>query len=312
MIVSLPIHLACAALVGADMIARALRIRLLVTRLGARLSLADAIRLNLLGDAAAELTPFRIAGEPSRVAALLQAGVRSDPALLAVGAEFALSYAVVGLLIIASAWATVPAWWSSIGPRLHHAVSSIPVWAVPPIALALGISFPLMRRLRVPAHFPRPAGIQSSLRAIARIGARDVAAIFALSGINTAARVGILWVLASALPGAPAAGAVLVGSFILLFGQAFAPTPSGLGVVDAGVLYGAAGGFGEHSVSVLVYWRAYTAILPIALAAAFALPRFGARPLAALLGRRRARRSIPDGVEQAAAAVPAPLMPAEQ
>lgn len=280
------VHVGCVALVGADIVARAVRIRLLVCRLGGRLSLGDALRLNALGDAAAELTPFRIAGEPSRVGALLQSGVQADSALLAVGAEFVLSYAVVALLVVAASWSALPAWWSSIGPALYDAARRLPLWAVALVALVAGLSVPFLSRLGA-GKLPRPAGIRSSLKALAGIGTREVAATVGLTGVNILARVGILWMLASTLPGAPAAGTVLIGSFVLLFGQAFAPTPSGLGVVEIGMLAGAAGPLGGQAVPILFYWRAYTAVLPILLALVFALPRFGYGPLTAILRLRR-------------------------
>ncbi len=293
MVSLVPAHVACAGLVGVDMLARALRVRLVVSRLGGPLSLGDAVRLNLLGDAAAEVTPFRMAGEPARLGALLRAGVPTRSALMAVGAEFALTYAVVVLLVTAASWTTLPAWWSSIGPALYRAAVHVPVWGVALLALAITLSFPLVSRLRrVTTTLPRPAGLRSSLQALAGIGSRGVVAVLALTAVNMSARVGILWMLASTLPASPAAGSVLVGSFLLLFGQAFSPTPSGLGVVEMGIMGGAAGPFGGHAVSILLYWRAYTAILPILLAVAFALPRFGAAPVMAMLGFRRGAKPL--------------------
>ncbi len=286
MIGSVPVHVACLGLVGADMVARALRIRLLVSRLGERLSFRDALRLNLLGDAAAELTPFRVAGEPSRVAALLQCGVRVDSALLSVAAELALSYAMVALLVVATSWALLPAWWSSVGPALHHAAGRVPRWALVSVSAAIVVSLRLVPQ-RASSLVPPLAGIRSSLRTVAGIGSRHLAVAFVLGVFNIVSRVGILWLLVSTLPGVRGAGTILVGSFVLLFGQAFMPTPSGLGVVEMGMLGGAAGSLGHRGVAVLVAWRAYTTILPILLAVVFVLPRFGVRPVMDLLGRRR-------------------------
>ncbi len=291
MIIAFPVHLACAALVAGDMLARALRIRLLVTRVGAQLSFRDALRLNLLGDAAAELTPFRIAGEPARAGALLQAGITTEAALLAVGAEFALTYAIVALFVVAASWATLPAWWSSIRPVLYHAVSHVPVSVAALLAVAVLFSVRMASRLRTATNLPRLGGIQSSLRTLAGVRSRHLAALAGLSLINIAARVGILLILVASLPGARAAGTIIVGSFLLLFGQAFAPTPSGLGVVELGMLGGAAGPLGGHGLSILVYWRVYTAVVPIILAAVFAVPRFGAAPMFRLL--RSHRTAVP-------------------
>lgn len=281
-------HLACLTLVGVDMTARAVRIRVLVKGLGARLSLADALRLNLLGDAAAELTPFRAGGEPARVGGLLQSRVPAETAVLAVGAELALSYGLVALLVAAASWNALPAWWSSIAPALQRIVGVVPLGLLALVGAAIAWAI-VRRRPRDHGGNVRLVGVGSSLAALFRIPRRSIATVFALGAPNTLARLGILWMLAATVPGAPPASTILVGSFVLLFGQAFAPTPSGLGVVEMGMLGGAAGPLGPHAVSILLYWRTYTAVLPIGLAVIFALPRFGVGPLVAVLGLRRRR-----------------------
>ncbi len=291
-------QLACLGLVGADLATRAFRIRFLVVRLGGRLSLGEAFRLNLLGDAAAELTPFRMAGEPSRVGALMQCGVAAGPALLAVGAELLLSYATVAMLLVGASWTTMPAWWAAMGSSVRAVAHRVPAWGLASMPLVVWLSFRLVPRRRMPT-VPRGAGIRSSLRAVAGMGSRPLAALFGLCAISIAARVGILWMLVSTVPGAPAAGTVLVGSFVLLFGQAFAPTPSGVGVVEMGMLSGAAGALGSHAIPILVYWRTYTAVIPILLAVVFAVPRFGVKPVVAMLRPRRGPTRVMAEVEPA-------------
>jgi uncharacterized membrane protein YbhN (UPF0104 family) len=293
---ALPAHLVCLALVATDIAARTMRLRLLLRHLGGRVSWSNAVRVNLLGDAAAELTPFRMAGEPSRFVALLRSSVRAEAALLTIGAELALSYAFVAVLVITVSWAVLPEWWSSIGPAWHHLWDRTPAWAIVLLPLALGLLVAVVSRPRGAGELPRALGIRPSVGALRAIGPRIIAAFSALTAVNIASRVGVLWVLASMLPNPPGSATVLVGSFLLLFGQAFAPTPSGIGVVEMGVLGGAAGAFGSHAGSILIYWRTYTAVLPILLATVFALPRFGVAPLMTMFKRGRSAAATTDEV----------------
>jgi uncharacterized membrane protein YbhN (UPF0104 family) len=73
------------------------------------------------------------------------------------------------------------------------------------------------------------------------------------------------------LPGPPAPGPVIFGSFALLYSQMVLPTPSGAGVVELGFLGGAAGELGDGQGWILLAWRFYTngigALLGVWLAA---------------------------------------------
>src|SRR5438270_481908 len=59
-------HLLALGLLGVDCLVRAWRIQLAVWTAGRRLSFSDAFRLNLYGEAASQLTPNRLGGEPAR------------------------------------------------------------------------------------------------------------------------------------------------------------------------------------------------------------------------------------------------------
>src|SRR2546423_5814352 len=82
-------HLLALALLGVDCLVRAWRIQLSVWTAGGRLSFGDAFRLNLYGEAASQLTPNRLGGEPARFLGLTEAGPRPVTAIVAIGVEAA-------------------------------------------------------------------------------------------------------------------------------------------------------------------------------------------------------------------------------
>src|SRR5256886_15361405 len=87
-------HLLALALLGVDCLVRAWRIQLAVWTAGGRLSFRDAFRLNLYGEAASQLTPNRLGGEPARFLGLHQAGLRPVTAIVAIGVEVACEWPV--------------------------------------------------------------------------------------------------------------------------------------------------------------------------------------------------------------------------
>src|SRR5260370_7776248 len=82
-------HVLALALLGVDCLVRAWRIQLAVWTAGGRLSFRDAFRLNLYGEAASQLTPNRLGGEPARFLGLHEAGLRPVTAIVAIGVEVA-------------------------------------------------------------------------------------------------------------------------------------------------------------------------------------------------------------------------------
>src|SRR2546428_10660211 len=87
-------HLLALALLGVDCLVRAWRIQLAVWTAGGRLSFTDAFRLNLYGEAASQLTPNRLGGEPARFLGLHEAGLRPVTAIVAIGVEVACEWPV--------------------------------------------------------------------------------------------------------------------------------------------------------------------------------------------------------------------------
>src|SRR5436853_6185904 len=88
-------HLLALALLALDCLVRAWRIQLATWTSGARLSFGDAFRLNLYGEAASQLTPNRLGGEPARFLGLTEAGLRPVTGLVAIGVEAACEWPVV-------------------------------------------------------------------------------------------------------------------------------------------------------------------------------------------------------------------------
>src|SRR5437899_13088806 len=87
-------HLLALALLAIDCLVRAWRIQLATWTAGARLSFGDAFRLNLYGEAASQLTPNRLGGEPARFLGLTEAGLRPVTAIVAIGVEVAAEWPV--------------------------------------------------------------------------------------------------------------------------------------------------------------------------------------------------------------------------
>src|SRR3989442_9117352 len=87
-------HFLALALLALDSLFRAWRIQLAVWTAGGRLSFTDAFRLNLYGEAASQLTPNRLGGEPARFLGLHEAGLRPVTAIVAIGVEVACEWPV--------------------------------------------------------------------------------------------------------------------------------------------------------------------------------------------------------------------------
>jgi uncharacterized membrane protein YbhN (UPF0104 family) len=279
-------HLACVALLLLDLVGRALRIQILVRGLGARLGFLQAVTVNAIGDAAAGLTPLRFAGEPVRLAVLMRYGVAAHVGVVAIGIEVITMWPVIILFAAWLSWRFAPAWLEQAAPQLAEGLDEALPWVLL-VALLTVATWVIARRF-IPKL--RTSLKRSLLRAIAaarRLSPLTLLATVPLTLANLAGRVGILIVLTRMLSEPPPAGLVALGSFLLLYSQLYLPTPSGAGAVDLGFIGGAAGALGPARRTLLLAWRFYTTILPIALGVVLALHLFGRHAAARLLGRRR-------------------------
>lgn len=236
-------HLIALALVGTDLAARTTRIRWLLGMVHAPMAWRDALCLNAWSDLAAALTPMRLGGEPARLAALRAFRVPMRPALGGLALELAIATPTT-LLIGATLAALFGRSWVAAATAETGLQTA---WLVAG-GLAGMVAIGLWLRARSARSAP-PAAWHPP-----RSG-RAVLVVTLSTVVSVLSRVAILPALAIGSVEGGGLGAMLLGSFVLLFGQVLVPLPAGAGAVDSAFLGGAAGTGG---VVMLVAWRAYT------------------------------------------------------
>lgn len=270
------LHLICIALVAADFIARAFRIQWLLRGLDCHITFFDAFRLNAYGDAACAVTPLRLGGEPARLAGMLAARVPATAGFVAISLEVLAAWPVIIAAAVAVFVLLGRDWWASAGPALAEAVAAGWPWVI-----AVGVAS--IAAWLVARRWSRRLGaklLQRPLRRVAvywrRMPVLPLLASAPMTLVNVVSRVGLLVVLAQALPEPPELAPLVVGSFVLIYSQLILPTPSGAGVVDLGFLSGAAGDLGPAEASLLFWWRFYTSGVGIVVGAALFLQAWAA------------------------------------
>ena len=284
---ALEAHAVCAALVAADLVARAMRIQWILRGLGHRTGFVEAFTLNAFGDGACAVTPMRAGGEPARLGGMLRAGVPAAAGVIAIGLEVLAAWPVTILAAGWMAWRHAPAWWAEAGPQLKAGLAGAWPW-VTAVAAVSAVAWWVARRGGGGAPKVRRP-LRRALVYLRRMPAWLPIATAPLSLVNLVARVAILPVLALTLADPPAMGPLWLGSFALLYAQLVLPTPSGAGAVELGFLHGAAGQLGGAEASLLVAWRFYTSGVGILLGGWLAVRIYGApalRRLAAVAGVR--------------------------
>jgi uncharacterized membrane protein YbhN (UPF0104 family) len=284
-------HLICCLLVAIDLVTRALRFQWILAGLRTPVSFRDAFVMTTVGDAAAAVTPNRIAAEPTRLAAAAFAGVPVTAAFVAVTYELLVSIPVTGA---AAGWLALiyaPRWWHNASPLLAATVRH--AWPVLVVLVVAGIVGWIFLRRAMPrtSHLVR----RNTRRAWAyarRMPAWPLLASVPLTLLGLGARVAILPVLAMTLPFPPPLGPLTFGSFALLYAQILVPTPSGAGVIDLGFVGGAVGNLGEHHRHLLLIWRVYTTAAVVAIGVIVALKAYGAAAVSALTKWRAKKRDI--------------------
>ncbi len=292
MVLSTPVaHLLCLGLIAVDNLTRAWRIQVLARGLHTRVRFLDAFTLNAASDATAALTPLRAGGEPVRFAGMVNAGLNVSDTIALISVEGIIEWLVVIVVGAFLGWRFGGEWWRtqqrSVGPHLRHVLS----WILLIIVGGL-VAWLLFRRFlpRVSVHVG--GTLRDSLRLARRMRPWAVATTVPLTAIHIVARILVLPVVVGTLTSPPAFGAVLIGSFALLYGQNFVPTPSGAGAVDLGFINGVAGDVGPEASSLLLMWRFYTTLLGIILGIVFGVPLYAAKVRRFLLRRRDARRTV--------------------
>src|SRR5437879_9727447 len=113
-------HFLALALLALDSLFRAWRFQLAAWTAAGRLSFTDAFRLNLYGEAASQLTPNRLGGEPARFLGLHEARLRPVTAIVAIGVEVACEWPVFVLAAGALIAYYVPDWRDAARIWLWH------------------------------------------------------------------------------------------------------------------------------------------------------------------------------------------------
>jgi uncharacterized membrane protein YbhN (UPF0104 family) len=264
MTLPLSLHLAALALFGADVVVRAVRIRLLVPHVPS-LSLWRAITINAYGEAASAVTPGRLGGDPARFWGFRRAGVDTPRALAGLGVEALIDWVLlaVATVVLGVAFADTAA----SGLRRLLALAAGPearlfVGAVLVLVAASAIAARWYRRRSPPGA---TVSVTAAFQQARQLGWRTAAIATLLTAVSMVARTAILPVLVAGHLGV-APGAVVLGSFVLLYGQLALPTPAGAGGVELGFVGGFAGALTPGELAaLLIAWRVYTLILGAAL-----------------------------------------------
>jgi uncharacterized membrane protein YbhN (UPF0104 family) len=259
-------HLLALALLAVDCVVRAWRIQLAVWTAGGRLSFTDAFRLNLYGEAASQLTPNRLGGEPARFLGLTEARLRPVTGIVAIGVEVACEWPVFLVAAAALVAYYVPDWRDAarLWLRRHRAGELVSIEVV---ALLVLVTVYLLQRL-ARAGFIRHRVRRQWRVAWAHVRRAPRWALGAgalLTAVSIVARALILPALAWELPHHPPFGEMFYGALALLHAPLVVPLPSGGGGLEVAFLNGFAGDFGARQVTMLLLWRFYTAMLLTAL-----------------------------------------------
>ncbi len=266
-------HLLALGLLGVDCLVRAWRIQLAVWTAGGRLSFTDAFRLNLYGEAASQLTPNRLGGEPARFLGLHEAGLRPVTAIVAIGVEVACEWPVFVFAAGALVAYYVPDWQNAARTWLRHHRATELVTIEITVVLVLVVAYLLQRLVR--SGFVRHRVRRQWRVAWAHVRRAPLWALAAgalLTVVSLAARALILPALAWGMPNAPSFHEMFFGALALLHAPLVVPLPSGGGGLEVAFLNGFAGEFGARQVTMLLLWRFYTAIL-LTIVGVYALVR---------------------------------------
>jgi uncharacterized membrane protein YbhN (UPF0104 family) len=262
----------CAALMGVDLLARAVRLRGFLRGAGYRLRVPGLCVTILFSDAAAAVTPMRLGGEPARWLGLRTSGVAAGAGVAVLAVEMVSYLTIVAISGAAAAWLLGAGWWAEVGPRLGARAGGMLPWLAAVVAASVAVWLWVRRR-----RAGRPAAAAPAPTAAAVRGALGwpLLAAVPLTFVSIAARLAVLPLLAQTLPDPPPPGVLLLGSFALIYGQLFFPTPGGTGAVELLASAGTAGELGGSAGPVFLAWRGVTTLLPVVLGFALAVHRYG-------------------------------------
>jgi uncharacterized membrane protein YbhN (UPF0104 family) len=276
------IHAGCAALLLVNLVVRTWRTQVIFAGLDTDVEFTDVAAANLAGDTAAALTPLRVGGLPAQIAFFQRIGIapqRSVPTLLVESLLLYPVYAVIGgglALVAGLEWFGLLRTFSASAGRLLLLVGGL---------FALGWLLMLVARRAAPNRSQQVGrSLREGLSLVRRMGWRPALLTVPLTIADVLTRIALLPLLALGVVGAPPADVLAIASFAMLYGQIAMPTPGGAGIVDLGLLGGAAGNLGPEAGEIVLWWRAYTAGLHMLLCIPALWWRLARRPRLASAG----------------------------
>jgi uncharacterized membrane protein YbhN (UPF0104 family) len=285
-----------------DVLVRAWRIQLAAWTAGGRLSIWEAIRLNMYGEAASTLTPNRLGGEPARFAGMNESRMRPVTALVALGVEVAAEWPVFLVMGLVLAVHYIPDWKARTETWLRHHIAADLVFVELVVLIVLIVVWFLQRSIRSGAIRHR---VRRQWRvAWAHVRRAPVWAMLAnagLTAVSLAARGLVLPALAWGMRDAPPFLEMFFGSLAMLAAPLAVPLPSGGGGIEVVFLSGFAGDYGDRQVPMLLWWRFYTMILLTVIGIFLMIRYLGLRAAKELfsVGWGRKRRAPPPEVAAA-------------
>lgn len=214
---------------------------------------------NAYGDALSVVTPARLGGDPARFLTLRRSGTDSAAALVALGAEQAIDWLVLLVAAVVLAAALGPLGVRGLSAIAHRltTINYLPWLGLALVLVVIGAIGAQWYRRRHPGVLHQSA--RRAFESVRALPAGSVALATATTALCMALRVAVLPVLLIPYHAQSNLGAVILGSFGLVHGQLFLPTPAGAGGVDVGFVAGFAGSLtGPQVAGLLLAWRAYT------------------------------------------------------
>jgi uncharacterized membrane protein YbhN (UPF0104 family) len=251
-------HAIALALVIVEALLRAWRLGLLIPA-PRRPGFWRNFAANAYGDALSVVTPARLGGDPARFLTLRRSGTGSAAALVALGAEQAIDWLVLTVAAVVLAAAFGREGVSGVSAIVHRltTVNYRPWLGGAAVLAVVGAVGARWYQRRHPGALRQSA--RRAVESVRALPAGSVAAATATTAVCVALRVAVLPVLCAPYHARSALGAVILGSFGLVYGQMLLPTPAGAGGVDLGFVAGFAGSLtGPQVAGLLLAWRAYT------------------------------------------------------
>jgi uncharacterized protein (TIRG00374 family) len=245
-------HAAALVFVVLDIVTRAARSVALMP-----VGLTKAMIVNCCGDALAAITPARLGGDPVRFVWFARIGVPRSAIL----AAFATETVINGLVLAAGAILLFAGMANTVWPLMTHVMhvatsrSHMTITLVT-CALAALILHALARRY--PHILERFAVFLRDAWHTFRMQSRRALVLATLYTIlSMLARMAILPVLLARIPGIEA-GPLIVSSVGALYALLLAPTPGGLGAIEAGFFAGFGDSMDAREIAaLLITWRVY-------------------------------------------------------